>query len=103
MSLAAVDANQLDSALLAYLRDVHALEGQAETLLETGAERVEDEHLEAAFRDHLEETQRHRKRIAKLSTRSSIIFGSWLGIRGRRRSLGRSISRPWRSTWRFQA
>jgi UDP-glucose 4-epimerase len=66
VSLAAVDPDQLDSAMLAYLRDVHALEGQAEKLLQAGAERVEDEHLEAAFRDHLEETERHRERIARL-------------------------------------
>jgi ferritin-like metal-binding protein YciE/nucleoside-diphosphate-sugar epimerase len=66
VSLAPVDADQLDSALFAYLRDVHALEGQAETLLEAGAERVDDEHLEAAFRDHLDETQHHRRRIAGL-------------------------------------
>lgn len=65
-SLAAVDSDQLDSTLLAYLRDVHALEGQAEKLLEAGAERVDDERLEATFRDHLEETQRHRARIADL-------------------------------------
>jgi UDP-glucose 4-epimerase len=66
VSLAAVAPDQLDSALLAYLRDVHALEGQAEKLLEAGAERVEDEHLEAAFRDHLKETRRHRERIEGL-------------------------------------
>jgi UDP-glucose 4-epimerase len=65
-SLAAVDPDQLVSTLLAYLRDVHALEGQAEKLLKAGAERVDDEHLEAAFRDHLDETQRHRERIAGL-------------------------------------
>jgi UDP-glucose 4-epimerase len=65
-SLAAVDPDQLASALLAYLRDVHALEGQAEKLLEAGAGRVGDEHLEAAFRDHLEETRCHRERIAAL-------------------------------------
>lgn len=65
-SLTAVDSDQLDSALLAYLRDVHALEGQAEKLLEAGAERVDDKHLAAAFRDHLDETQRHRERIAGL-------------------------------------
>ena len=65
-SLADVDPDQLDSALLAYLRDVHALEGQAEKLLEAGAERVDDEQLEAAFREHLEETQRHRERIEGL-------------------------------------
>jgi ferritin-like metal-binding protein YciE len=66
VTLAAVDADQLDSALLAYLRDVHALEGQAEKLLEAGAERVDDEQLEAAFREHLEETEGHRERIAGL-------------------------------------
>ncbi|HWI95349.1 MAG TPA: DUF892 family protein [Solirubrobacterales bacterium] len=65
-SLADVDADQLESTLLAYLRDVHALEGQAEELLEAGAERVEDESLEAAFREHLEETHRHRERITSL-------------------------------------
>jgi UDP-glucose 4-epimerase len=65
-SLAAVDPDRLDSALLAYLRDAHALEGQAEELLEAAAERVDDEHLEAAFRHHLGETRRHRKRIESL-------------------------------------
>jgi UDP-glucose 4-epimerase len=65
-SLAEVAADQLDSTLLTYLRDVHALEGQAEKLLEAGAERVDDELLEAAFREHLEETQGHRERIAAL-------------------------------------
>ena len=66
VSLAAVEEDQLDSALLPYLRDAHALEGQAEELLEAGAERVDDEHLEAAFRDHLEQTQHHRERVANL-------------------------------------
>ncbi len=65
-ALAAVDADQLDSTLLAYLRDVHALEGQAEKLLQAGAERVDDEHLEMVFRNHLEETRRQRKRIEGL-------------------------------------
>lgn len=66
ISLAGVGPDQLDSALLAYLRDAHALEGQAEKLLRAGAERVEDEHLKTAFRSHLEETERHRERIAHL-------------------------------------
>jgi UDP-glucose 4-epimerase len=65
-SLAADDPDQLDSVLLAYLRDVHALEGQAEKLLEAGAKRVDDEQLKTVFRDHLGETQRHRERIAGL-------------------------------------
>lgn len=64
-SLAAV-GGEPGTALDAYLRDVHALEGQAEELLEAGAERVGDEALETAFRDHLAETRRHRERIARL-------------------------------------
>jgi UDP-glucose 4-epimerase len=65
-SLASVAADQLDSTLLAYLRDVHALEGQAVKLLEAGAERVDDEYLELAFRDHLAETERHLARVEGL-------------------------------------
>jgi UDP-glucose 4-epimerase len=65
-SLAAVDPDRLDSTLVAYLRDVHALEGQAVKLLQAGAERVGDEHLELAFRDHLEETKRHLERVEGL-------------------------------------
>jgi UDP-glucose 4-epimerase len=65
-SLATVDPDRLDSTLVAYLRDLHALEGQAEKLLEAGAQRAGDGHLEATFRDHLDETQRHRERIAGL-------------------------------------
>jgi UDP-glucose 4-epimerase len=85
-SLAAVDADQIDSALLAYLRDAHALEGQAEKLLAAGAERVGDEHLEAAFRDHLDETQRHRQRIASLlderDASPSLVEDAMLGAGG---------------------
>jgi ferritin-like metal-binding protein YciE len=65
-SLATADADQRDSALLAYLRDVHALEGQAVRLLKAGAERVDDEYLQLAFRDHLKETERHLERIEGL-------------------------------------
>lgn len=66
VSLGAVDQDQIDSLLLAYLRDVHALEGQAVKLLESGAERVEDEFLEQAFRDHLTETRGHLERVEGL-------------------------------------
>jgi UDP-glucose 4-epimerase len=86
VSLAAVDPDQLASALLAYLRDAHALEGQAEKLLQAGAERVEDEHLETAFRDHLGETERHRERIARLleerGARPSLVKDSMLKAGG---------------------
>lgn len=66
VSLGAVDEDQLDSLLLAYLRDVHALEGQAVKLLEAGAERVDDEFLEEVFRDHLAETRGHLEEIEGL-------------------------------------
>jgi ferritin-like metal-binding protein YciE/nucleoside-diphosphate-sugar epimerase len=65
-SLVAADGEELDAALLAYLRDAHALEGQATELLEAGAERVDDEQLEAAFREHLEQTREHRRKVAAL-------------------------------------
>jgi UDP-glucose 4-epimerase len=65
-SLAGGDADRLDSLLLAYLRDVHALEGQAVKLLEAGAARVDDEHLEAVFRDHLGETREHLAKVEGL-------------------------------------
>jgi ferritin-like metal-binding protein YciE/nucleoside-diphosphate-sugar epimerase len=65
-SLAATDPDQLDSTVQTYLRDVHALEGQAVALLKAGAERVDDEYLERAFRDHLKETEHHLARIADL-------------------------------------
>jgi ferritin-like metal-binding protein YciE len=65
-SLAAVEEDELDSALIAYLRDAHALERQAVELLEAGAERVADEYLEAVFRQHLEETRHHLQRLEDL-------------------------------------
>jgi UDP-glucose 4-epimerase len=66
VSLAAVAEDRLDSLLLAYLRDVHALEGQAVKLLEAGAKRVDDEQLETAFREHLVETRGHLERTEGL-------------------------------------
>ncbi|HEX5525995.1 MAG TPA: DUF892 family protein [Solirubrobacterales bacterium] len=66
VSLAAVEPDRIAESVLAYLRDVHALEGQAIELLEAGAERVEDEQLEAGFRKHLEETRRHQELIEDL-------------------------------------
>lgn len=65
-SLASVEAERLDEVLLSYLRDAHALEGQAIELLEAGAERVDDEQLERVFREHLEQTRHHRELIEGL-------------------------------------
>jgi UDP-glucose 4-epimerase len=66
VSIGAVGQDRLESLLLTYLRDVHALEEQAAKLLQSGAERVDDEHLEAAFRDHLAETRGHLERVEGL-------------------------------------
>jgi UDP-glucose 4-epimerase len=63
---ASVNQERIDELLLSYLRDAHALEGQAAGLLEAGAERVDDEQLEGAFREHLGETRRHGERIDDL-------------------------------------
>jgi ferritin-like metal-binding protein YciE/nucleoside-diphosphate-sugar epimerase len=65
-SLATVDADDLGATLLAYLRDAHALEGQAAELLEAGAERADDEQLAAVLREHLEETRSHGRQIGAL-------------------------------------
>jgi UDP-glucose 4-epimerase len=66
VALAPAEEERLDDLLLAYLRDAHALEGQAIELLEAGAERVEDEQLEAVFREHLEQTRHHRELVEGL-------------------------------------
>jgi UDP-glucose 4-epimerase len=75
-SLGTSEKDQLDALLVAYLRDAHALERQAVELLEAGAERVDDERLEAAFREHLDETRHHLEQM-----------GDLLGERGARPSL----------------
>lgn len=65
-SLASIARDDLDQVLLSYLRDAHALEGQAIELLESGAERVDDEQLERVFREHLRQTRRHRELVESL-------------------------------------
>jgi ferritin-like metal-binding protein YciE/nucleoside-diphosphate-sugar epimerase len=86
VSLGAVDEDKLDSLLLAYLRDVHALEGQAVKLLEAGAERVDDEFLEKVFRDHLTETRGHLEEIEGLleerGARPSLVKDTMLKVGG---------------------
>lgn len=65
-SLASVARDDLGDVLLSYLRDAHAIEGQAIELLESGAGAVEDEQLEQVFREHLRQTRRHRELIEGL-------------------------------------
>ncbi|HEX5928730.1 MAG TPA: DUF892 family protein [Solirubrobacterales bacterium] len=67
-SVVADEEDRSETLLLAYLRDVHALERQAIELLEAGAGRVDDERLEMVFREHLEETRQHLERIEGLLT-----------------------------------
>jgi ferritin-like metal-binding protein YciE/nucleoside-diphosphate-sugar epimerase len=65
-SLASVEEQDLNRLVLSYLRDVHALEEQAVKLLESGAARVDDEQLERAFREHLEQTRHHLELVEGL-------------------------------------
>ena len=65
-SLSAAGDEEFDDVLVTYLRDAHALEGQAIKLLEAGAERVDDEQLETAFREHLEQTRHHLELVTAL-------------------------------------
>jgi ferritin-like metal-binding protein YciE/nucleoside-diphosphate-sugar epimerase len=67
-SLDSAEGEELDAVLCSYLRDAHALEVQAIELLESAADRVEDEQLEQGFREHLEQTRGHQKLIDDLLT-----------------------------------
>ncbi len=62
-SLAKVEPNDLDEQLVKYLADAHAIEQQALQLLESGPALVEDEALAELFREHLEQTKGHARRI----------------------------------------
>lgn len=58
-SLRAVGANDLREQLRKYLADAHALEAQAETLLQRGPQLAGDDQLARAYEKHLEETRGH--------------------------------------------
>jgi ferritin-like metal-binding protein YciE len=74
-SLRAKGADDLAEEVVKYLRDAHALEGQALHLLESGPDIAELEPLAAVFRAHLEETREHQRlideRLAALGSRPS--------------------------------
>jgi ferritin-like metal-binding protein YciE/nucleoside-diphosphate-sugar epimerase len=55
--------NDLNEELITHLADAHAIERQAEQLLEAGATAVDDEALAQAFEEHLEETRTHLERL----------------------------------------
>jgi ferritin-like metal-binding protein YciE len=56
-------AEDIGKDLVKYLRDAHALEGQAIQLLETGPQLAELDALAEAFREHLEQTREHQRLI----------------------------------------
>ncbi len=62
-SLREKDAEDVRQDVVKYLRDVHALEAQAMTLLETGPQIAELDALAHIFRDHLEQTREHQRLV----------------------------------------
>ena len=72
-SLREKDAGDLAKEVVKYLRDAHALEGQALQLLETGPLIADFDALAAIFGEHLEETREHQRlvdeRLAGLDAR----------------------------------
>lgn len=63
-SLAGVPVEQIESHLVDYLADVHAIEGQSIELLDKGAGISGDSELASLFADHLEQTRSQRSAIA---------------------------------------
>jgi ferritin-like metal-binding protein YciE len=55
--------NDLQQQLVKYLTDVHSLEQNAVEQTRTGAETAGDPQLQAAFRQHLTETEEHERLI----------------------------------------
>jgi ferritin-like metal-binding protein YciE len=64
-SLREKDADDIESELVSYLRDAHAIESQALQLLETGPSIAGLDALAHAFRDHLEETREQQRLVAE--------------------------------------
>jgi ferritin-like metal-binding protein YciE len=62
-SLRAKDADDIESELVSYLTDAHAIEAQALQLLETGPALAGFAQLADVFRDHLEETREQRRLV----------------------------------------
>jgi ferritin-like metal-binding protein YciE len=62
-SLRQKDSEGVDKDLVKYLRDAHALEGQALQLLETGPRIAGFEPLAEVFQEHLEQTREHQRLV----------------------------------------
>jgi ferritin-like metal-binding protein YciE len=56
-------AEHVSRDIVKYLRDAHALEGQALQLLEAGPKLAGFEALAEVFREHLEETREHQRLV----------------------------------------
>jgi ferritin-like metal-binding protein YciE len=62
-SLRDKDADATREEIVKYLRDAHALEGQALQLLEAGPKIAELDALADVFREHLEQTREHQQLV----------------------------------------
>jgi ferritin-like metal-binding protein YciE len=62
-SLREKDAGEIESELVSYLTDAHAIEAQAIQLLEAGPKIAGFEQLAQVFRDHLEETREQQRLV----------------------------------------
>lgn len=62
-SLREKNAEDLDQEVIKYLRDAHAIEGQALALLETGPKIAGFDALRHVFEEHLPQTREHRRLI----------------------------------------
>src|SRR3954452_6268977 len=62
-SLAEKGAEDLQTELVKYLRDAHALEAQAMQLLEAGPKIADARSLAAFFSEHLEQTREHQRLV----------------------------------------
>jgi ferritin-like metal-binding protein YciE len=62
-SLREKDAEDVRQEVVKYLRDAHALEGQALQLLEAGPEIAEFDELRSVFERHVEQTREHQRLV----------------------------------------
>ncbi len=62
-SIAGLDPGELQKRLVSYLADAHALEQQSIGLLQRAVDVAGASDLEAAYRDHVEESRGHLQRI----------------------------------------
>ena len=64
-SLRDKDADDIESELVSYLRDAHAIEAQGLQLLEVGPRIAGFDALAGIFREHVEETREHQRLVSE--------------------------------------